>query len=99
MKVFTGRVNKSELSRVAAELLRLLEAYRRKSNAAEKVFVESKSLLKQAINGEIESPVKAGFLPWEFWRGGDLFGLEDLCEAAARFHLLLRGAKSLGHIE
>jgi len=93
--MFTARVNKNELSRVAADLLRLLEDCREKSQAAEKVLVEGKALLKQAINGEIESPIKGGFLPWEFWRGGDLFGFDELCDAAARFHLLLRGAKSL----
>lgn len=94
--MFTSKINKNELSRVAAELLGLLESYKEKSRAAEKVFLESKGLLKRAINGEIESPIKMGFLPWEFSRGGDLFGLDDLCDAAARFHLLLRGAKSLG---
>lgn len=95
--MFTSRVNKKELSRVAAELFRLLENYKGKSRAAEKVFLESKSLLKRAMNQEIELPMKKGFFPWEFSRGGELFGLDDLCEAAAGFHLLLRGAKSLGY--
>ena len=95
--MFTSRVNKNELSHVALELLKLLERYRSKSRAAEKVLLESKQLLKRAIDYQIDSPIKMGFFQWEYSRGGALFGIDELCDAAARFHLLLRGAKSLAY--
>jgi hypothetical protein len=97
--VFGNTVNKTELSEVAKEFLKLLEKYQDSNQAAKNVLTRSQGLINRAINMEIDSPLPKGFFPEEFWEDGDLFVFDDLGEAASNFNLLLRGAESVREVK
>jgi hypothetical protein len=96
--MFSDHINKVELSDVAKEFLQLLEKYQGNYEAARNVLSRSRNLIMRAIIMEIDTPLGGGYFPDEFWEDGELFLLDDLGNAVAKFNLLLRGAGSLNEI-
>ena len=88
-------INKEELSREATELLHLLERYASFNDSARNVLDRFSGLIIGAIQKNIEEPNYRGFLPEELWEDGELNQYSDLCDAAARFSVLLQGWNSL----
>ncbi len=97
--MFSNSINKSELSDVAREFLKLLEKYQPNHQSAKNVLNRSRILIEKAINGDIDTPMPKGFFPEEFWEDGDLFQYNDLGDAVAKFSLLLEGADSLDKVK
>lgn len=97
--MFTDRVNKIELAKVAEQLAEILKKYQHSNRAAKNVLDRSKDLIDRAKNMQIDSPLPKGFFPEEFWEDGDLFLFDDLTELASNFNLLLRGAESIENIK
>jgi hypothetical protein len=93
--MFSGKINKNELSQVASEFRTLLAKYSASYVDAKNILECTSSLLDKAINREIDTPYRKGFLPEEFWESGALFEVDDLAEKCSQFSLLLKGANSI----
>jgi len=95
--MFQNSINKKELSEVAKELLDLLVKYQSTNIAARHILEKGKTLLLNALHGEIEQPLLQGFSPEEY-RNDELTDFPELEHSIAKFDLLLTGAKSLDDI-